>query len=248
MGAAAAPVEEMKRTSSRIFAGLARSYERALDYATLFQDRRWKIWAARRLSREGGSLILDVGSGTLVLEELLAGEKCRFVCLDLAPEMIRVAAEKRVPNVDLLLNGDAEFLPFPEGSFDSVVSCYVPKYVDVKKFARELARVAKPGGTVVLYDFAKPRGPLAPFLEAYIRAGLRLVGAALGLARRGEAFTFARLPRIIEETAWDVEVVGAMESSGFVEVESDRLTGGVVFACSGMRGERLDTQRERRRP
>lgn len=237
MGAAVAPTEGMKRTSSRIFAGLARSYERALDYATLFQDRRWKRWVARRLRVDGGGLVLDVGSGTLVLEELFAGKKCRFVALDLAPEMIRVAVGKGVPNVDLVLNGDAEFLPFPEGSFDAVVSCYVPKYVDVRKFARELARVAKPGGAVVLYDFAKPRGPFAPFLEVYIQGGMRLIGLVLGLAGRGEAFTFTRLPQIIEGTTWDRDMVEAMESNGLVEVESDRLTGGVVFACSGRRGE-----------
>ncbi|MDG6982132.1 MAG: methyltransferase domain-containing protein [Nitrososphaerota archaeon] len=233
MGDAVAPAEEMKRTSSKIFAGLARSYENALDYATLFQDRRWKAWVARRMDARGGGLVLDVGSGTLVLEELLSGMGCRFVGLDLAPEMIRVAMEKRVPGVGLVLNGDAEFLPFADGSFDSVVSCYVPKYVDVRKFVRELARVAKPGGKAVVYDFAKPRGPLAPFLEAYIQGGLRVVGFALGLAGRREAYTFDRLPRIIEGTTWDLEMVDAMESNGFVEIESARLTGGVVFACSG---------------
>ncbi|MDG6916839.1 MAG: methyltransferase domain-containing protein [Nitrososphaerota archaeon] len=238
-----APGDEMKLASSKIFAGLAGSYEKALGYATLFQDRRWKYWVARRLKAGRGDLVLDVGSGTLVLEEFLAMKECRFIALDLAPEMIRVAAEKRMPNVDLVLNGDAEFLPFPDRSFDSVVSCYVPKYVDVGKFAEEVARVAKPGAAVVLYDFAKPRGPLAPFLEIYIRCGLRLAGVALRLARREEAFTFDRLPQIIENTTWDLDMVEAMKSNGFVEVESDRLTGGVVFACSGRRGESLGARR-----
>ncbi len=238
-----APRDEMKLTSSKIFAGLAGSYEKALDYATLFQDRRWKSWVARRLRAGRGDLVLDVGSGTLVLEEFLAMKKCRFVALDLAPEMIRIASGKGVPNVDLVINGDAEFLPFPDRSFDSVVSCYVPKYVDVGRFAEEVARVAKPGASVVLYDFARPRGSLAPFIELYIRCGLRLVGIALGLARRGEAFTFYRLPQIIESTTWDLEMVEAMESNGFVEVESDRLTGGVVFACSGRRDDRPGARR-----
>ncbi|MDG6951355.1 MAG: class I SAM-dependent methyltransferase [Nitrososphaerota archaeon] len=235
MGAAATAADGMKRTSSRIFAGLARSYEKALDYATMFQDRRWKTWVMRRVKSGSGGLVLDVGSGTLVLEERLAGAGFTFVAIDLSPEMVRVAMGKGLSNVDAVLNGDAEFLPFPDGSFDSVVSCYVPKYVDVERFARELARVAKPGGAVVLYDFARPRGALAPFLDLYIQGGLRLVGVVFGLAGRDEAFTFGMLPRIIRETTWDLEMVGAMESNGFVEIESARLTGGVVFACSGRR-------------
>ena len=218
-----------------IFAGLAESYELALDLATMYQDRRWKDWVARRLGADAKGLVLDVGCGTLVLEERMARLGTRFVGLDLSPQMVRVARAKSASNVTLLTNADAESLPFPDGTFDSVVSCYVPKYVDPAGFVRELARVMRPGADVLLYDFAKPRGPAAPFLQMYIQGGLRAMALVLGLARRTEATTFRELPKIIQETRWDEVIPRAMERGGFEKIEAERLTGGVVFAYWGRR-------------
>jgi ubiquinone/menaquinone biosynthesis C-methylase UbiE len=146
--------------------------------------------------------------------------------------MIAVGRAKALGNVDLVINGDAESLPFPECSFDSVVSCYVAKYVDPRKFAGELLRVLRVGGTVALYDFAKPKGALAPFLGLYIQGGLRGLGFLLRLARRSSAFTYSNLPRIIEESEWEGKMVETMEGVGFQTLAAERLTG-VVFAYSG---------------
>jgi ubiquinone/menaquinone biosynthesis C-methylase UbiE len=224
-----------QRVSSMIFTGLAQSYDRVLDYATLYQDRRWKNWVSRMMDGSKGDAVLDIGCGTLLLEERLARKGYSFIGLDLAPEMIRRGKRKGIPNVVLLANGDAEFLPFPPGSFDVVVSCYVPKYVDIRRFAAEVARVARPGAKVVLYDFARPKGWWAPALEVYIQGGLRLVGLLLELAGREESSTFTNLPRIIEETAWDNEIVNELENRGFESVAKARLTGGAVFAYCGRR-------------
>lgn len=222
----------IKRSSQRIFSGLAGSYERAVDLATVMQDRRWKTWIAERIG-DGGDPILDVGCGTLLLEERLAVGGRRFVGLDLSREMLGVGSSKGLGNVELVVNGDAEALPFPDGSFQQVLSCYVAKYVKTTKFAAELSRVTREGGTVALYDFAKPRGPLAPFLEMYIQGGLRGVAFLLALARRDSAFTYANLPRIIDATTWDHEIVAAMERSGFETLSTKRLTGGAAFAYHG---------------
>jgi demethylmenaquinone methyltransferase / 2-methoxy-6-polyprenyl-1,4-benzoquinol methylase len=225
--------EGLKGASIEIFAGLARTYERTLDLATLYQDRKWKDWVARRLGPGSGGYVLDLGCGTLILEARMARSGHRFVGLDLSPEMTKVGARKRAPNVGLLANGDAECLPFTEGTFDSVVSCYVPKYVDPWMLANEIARVVKPGGSVVLYDFARPTGPMTPFLQLYIQWGLRAVGWVFGASGRREAATFRKLPWIIEGTRWDVEVPRAMEANGIVAVQSARLTAGAVFAYWG---------------
>jgi demethylmenaquinone methyltransferase/2-methoxy-6-polyprenyl-1,4-benzoquinol methylase len=225
----------MKQTSAVLFAGLARSYEKSLDYATLYQDRRWKNWASKMLKAGAGDVVLDVGCGTLVFEERMSGQGCSFVGLDLSSEMLGIGRRKGVSNVVLLTNGDAESLPFPDKTFDSVVSCYVPKYVDLAKFAGELARVAKPGANVVVYDFTKPRGLLAPFLQLYIQCGLRAVGFLLDLVRKPEAFTFNNLPWIVEETIWDRSIVQEMEGKGFESLATSRLTGGIVLAYCGRR-------------
>ncbi len=182
--------------------------------------------------------MLDLGCGTLLLEGRYGGLGWKFVGLDLTDEMVRIGRTKGLPNVSGLLNGDAENLPFPDQTFDAVVSCYVPKYVDVERLAEELARVSKPGAAVVMYDFARPRGPLAPFIGLYIRGGLRATGYLMKLGRMRAAFTFENLPGIIDRTDWDREIAGAMERRGFDTVESRPMTGGAVFCYSGRMGAR----------
>jgi demethylmenaquinone methyltransferase / 2-methoxy-6-polyprenyl-1,4-benzoquinol methylase len=226
----------MKGTALRLFRGLAHSYDATVDFATLFQDRYWKRWVAERTPAGLGDLVLDVGCGTLLMEERLSGWKCRFVGLDLTDEMLRSGQSKGLPNVALLTRGDAESLPFPDGIFDAVISCYVPKYVSVCRFASELARVTRTGGVVAIYDFARPRGPLGPIIEIYIQGGLRAGGFLLGLARNGVAFTFTNLPKIVDRTVWDKEILRAMEEEGFETTAAERLTGGVVFAFCGRKG------------
>jgi len=228
-----AATRDMKRTALSLFRGLARSYDLTVDLATLFQDRYWKKWVAERSKTIGAGLTLDVGCGTLLLEERYGGRGRRFVGLDLTGEMIRVGQSKWVPNMVLLVRGEAESLPFQDGAFDSVVSCYVAKYVNVDILASELARVTKPGASVVLYDFARPRGPLAPFIEMYIQGGMRVIGFLMKVARRQEAFAFGNLPWIVDRTSWDSEVAARMEQRGFETVAAERLTGGVVFAYCG---------------
>ncbi|MDG7006709.1 MAG: class I SAM-dependent methyltransferase [Nitrososphaerota archaeon] len=229
-------VGETHGTALRLFHGLAGSYDTAVDYATLFQDRYWKLWAMRRLGAGRGGFILDVGCGTLLLEERLTGSRRKFVGVDLSREMITVGREKRLRNTALMVNGDAESLPFPDASFGSVVSCYVAKYVRTSKFAEELGRVTRAGGVVALYDFARPRGVLAPFLGLYIQGGLRWAGLLLRFARRSSAYTYENLPAIIDGSSWDEEIVGAMENNGFRTIATERLTGGTVFAYCGQKG------------
>jgi demethylmenaquinone methyltransferase / 2-methoxy-6-polyprenyl-1,4-benzoquinol methylase len=225
-------------TALHIFQGLAGSYDRIVDYATLYQDRHWKNWVAKRAGVKEGGLVLDLGCGTLLLEERFRCLGWRFVGLDLTEEMVRIGWAKGLPNVRLLINGDAESLPFLDQTFDAVVGCYVPKYVDTARLADELARVSKPGAAVVLYDFARPRGIFAPFLGLYIDGGLRVAGYLLKLGKRRSAFTFDALPGIIDRTDWDREITGAMERRGFATVEARTLTGGAVFGYLGRKRSR----------
>ena len=222
----------LKEEALRIFRGLARSYDRTVDWATLFQDRKWKRWASEQMEPRRDALVLDIGCGTLLMQERMRASGCEFVGLDLTEEMIRGGQSKRLEYVSLL-RGDAESLPFHHGVFDSAVSCYVPKYVRMGRLAEELKRVIKEGGTVVLYDFVKPRGPLSPIIQVYIQAGLRAAGFLLALAGSTQAHTFRALPAIVEGTSWDSDVVRAMERAGFETGVSRRLTGGTVFAYCG---------------
>jgi ubiquinone/menaquinone biosynthesis C-methylase UbiE len=212
---------------------LAESYDFIVDFVTMFQDRWWKRWVAERLDASRPHLILDVGCGTLLFEERYSSIEREFVGLDLSKEMLILGRDKRISTSSMIVQGDAEFLPFRDGSFDAVISCYVTKYVDLETFGREVSKVTRQQGAVILYDFAKPRGPLAPPLLAYISVGLRAIGLLLQFTRNKSAFTFIELPRIIEDSAWDLALSEIMRRNGVGLVDARPLTGGAVFAYYG---------------
>jgi ubiquinone/menaquinone biosynthesis C-methylase UbiE len=134
-----------------------------------FKDGQRKMWTAgdypelaqgiqsasdrlvERVGTKPGENVLDVatGSGNAAIASALAGAK--VTGLDLTPKLLeaaRVRAGEAGLEIDFV-EGDAEELPFPDASFDRVTSCFgvmfAPRH---KRAANELARVARPGGTV----------------------------------------------------------------------------------------------------
>lgn len=178
-----------------------------------------------RADLKAGQLVLDVGCGTGVLEERLRG--ISVIGVDLTEEMVRLAKEKRIGSLSLSV-GDGENLPFRDGTFDSIVSCYVAKYCSTKALLEEMARVLKPGGKLVMYDFSSPKGAFAPFHALYVYGGLRLFGSAIRLVDPELALTYEALPEVIRSRLWDREFDAALLSAGFRDPKSQRLTGGAV--------------------
>lgn len=174
---------------------------------------------------------MDIGCGTCVLEEGIAG-KADVVGVDLTEQMLRVGQGKRLANVSSLINSDGERLPFRNESFDAVVSCYVVKYCNPAFLVSEMARVLKPGGIVVLYDFVRPRGLLWPANAAYVYGVLSLAGRALRRLDSGLSYTFAQLPRIIAMTSWESGFEGLLSGSGLSVTERVMLPGGVAVGFS----------------
>jgi len=213
-----------------IFGGLSASYDSVLDWMTLFQDRAWKRRMLQKLALGEGARILDVGCGTCVLEERYQLGGSEVVGVDITNGMIRLAQRKALRSVSLLGLADAEHLPFREESFDVVVSCYVPKYCETRRFVEELARVLKPGGRVAVYDFTRPRGLLAPLLNLYVYGFMPVFGRLVARFDASLAFTCAALPGLIRSTTWDEEIGDALEENGLSGGGHETMTSGVVTA------------------
>ena len=217
-----------KREALKIFRGLSASYDPVLDYGTLMQDRRWKEWVVKGAGLMSGSKVLDIGCGTCVLEERLRRD-CLVIGVDISEEMLRIGQARRSQTVDSMLQSDGEELPFRDGTFDAIVSCYVVKYCESKILASEMARVLKPGGKLALYDFIRPRGTLWPLNAIYTYGGLPLFGKVLRARGSSSAYTFEALPKIITSSRWEERFGDELSAIGFSVVERTLLSGGAAM-------------------
>jgi demethylmenaquinone methyltransferase / 2-methoxy-6-polyprenyl-1,4-benzoquinol methylase len=161
-----------------LFAPLGPTYDRYATLLSFGQDPRWRRFLVSRVPAGRGDTVLDVATGTgAVALELLRQKRCAVVGLDQSREMLAVA-RRRLPKSVELVEGEADRLPFPDGSFDALTVTYVLRYVDDPGATlRELARVVQRGGTVAGLEFGVPPNPAARAAwRLYIRAGLPLAG------------------------------------------------------------------------
>jgi demethylmenaquinone methyltransferase/2-methoxy-6-polyprenyl-1,4-benzoquinol methylase len=163
-----------------LFAPLGPTYDRYAAALSFGQDPRWRRFLVSRVDALPTDTVLDVATGTgAVARELLRQKGCKVVGLDQSPEML-AEARRRLPDDVELVEGSAERLPFPDASFDALTFTYLLRYVsDPAATLHELARVVRPGGTIVGLEFAVPHGVWRPLWELYVRVGLPLAGRVI---------------------------------------------------------------------
>jgi demethylmenaquinone methyltransferase/2-methoxy-6-polyprenyl-1,4-benzoquinol methylase len=229
-------------TSARdLFAPLGASYDRWSRLLSLGQDPRWRRFLVSRVAVGPDDDVLDVATGTAAVAiELVRRRGCRVVGLDQSPEML-AAGRERVEAAGLgdrirLVEGSADRLPFPNGSFDAVTFTYLLRYVEEPATTlRELARVVRPGGTLAALEFGLPRGIWRPLWELYVRVGLPLAGRLISPGWH-EVGTFlgpsirefhGRLPLRRQLELW--------RSAGLEDVQARRLSLGGGYLVWGRR-------------
>ena len=219
-----------------IFGGLSASYDSVLDWMTLYQDRTWKRRMLQKLALSEGARMLDIGCGTCVLEERYQLRASQVVGVDITIGMVRLAQRKGLRSVSLGL-ADAEHLPFRDESFDLVLSCYVPKYCETRRFVEEAARVLKSGGRMAVYDFTRPHGLLAPLLNLYVDGFMPAFGKLVAPLDASLAFTCAALPGLIRSTTWDADIGDALAENDISKGGGrEAMTGGVVTVFWAFQG------------
>jgi demethylmenaquinone methyltransferase/2-methoxy-6-polyprenyl-1,4-benzoquinol methylase len=173
-----AAVSPKRQHAQALFAPLGPTYDRYAALLSFGQDPRWRRFLVSRTRAGPGDRVLDVATGTgAVAAELIRRTGCTVVGLDQSREMLTEARRRLPPGVELV-EGDADHLPFPDGSFAALTFTYLMRYVDDPAATlRELARVVRPGGTIAGLEFGVPPNAAARALwRLYVGVGLPLAG------------------------------------------------------------------------
>lgn len=111
-------------------------------------DREWDRWRRTALPLLSEGPILDLGCGTGALLPLMADSKRRAIGLDRSRSMLRWA--RRRSNASLLVAADSAALPFRAATFHSVVSTFPAPFIRDPSTVREITRVLRPGGSLIV--------------------------------------------------------------------------------------------------
>ncbi len=215
-----------------MFDRVAPRYDLANTVLSLGQDARWRRATAEAADPEGAE-VLDVAAGPgNVAAELLRRGATAVTALDLSFEMLRAGA-RRADGRLTWVNGDALALPFADATFDAVtISFGLRNTTDPRAALAEFARVLRPGGRLVVCEFADPTWP--PFRTVYRRYLLGALPRVAGLVS-SDAPAYRYLAESI--LAWPDRgtLAGWIADAGFTDVRVRDLSGGIVALHRGVR-------------
>ncbi|WP_026917370.1 demethylmenaquinone methyltransferase [Gordonia shandongensis] len=212
---------------AEMFDGVARRYDLTNTVLSFGQDRLWRRATRAMLELKPRDVVLDLAAGTAVstVELSVSGATC--VAADFSLGMLRAGADRTVPKVA----ADALHLPFADASFDAATISFGLRNVnDVDHALRELYRVVKPGGRVVICEFSTPT--LAAFRTVYMEYLMRALPAvATRVSSNPSAYVYlAESIRAWPDQAGLAERIAA---AGFADVRWRNQTGGIVAIHRG---------------
>jgi demethylmenaquinone methyltransferase/2-methoxy-6-polyprenyl-1,4-benzoquinol methylase len=228
------PVGTVKGKKQRIeamFDAIAPHYDRLNRILSLGIDQRWRRQAVEMLRPFQPKRILDVATGTadLAIEAMqLRPEK--IVGVDIAEEMLERGRTKLATlgytDTIALRRGDAERLPFSDAQFDAVMVAFgVRNFEDLEGGLREIRRVLKPGGQIIVLEFSRPR--VFPIRQLYAFYS-RYVLPRLGQAVSKDEGAYQYLPDSIAAFPDGPDFQAVLEKTGYSDTRWKPLTFGIA--------------------
>ena len=210
-----------------MFDDVAPRYDLTNAVLSLGQDRGWRHATAAAVALRPGEVALDLAAGTGTSAKALAQSSgARVVACDFSLGMLRVGVARNAHECVAYVAGDGLRLPFADAAFDAVtISFGLRNLHDLDAGLRELARVTKPGGRLVVCEFSRP--VWAPFRRVYVDYLMRALPA---IARRVSSNPDAYVYLAESIRAWpDQRALAArIAANGWGDVAWRDLTGGIV--------------------
>ncbi len=227
--------EEKARKVAGVFTSVAGKYDVMNDLMSAGLHRLWKRYAVTVSGVRAGQRVLDVAGGSADLSRLFlkeVGNAGQVVLTDINNAMLRVGRDRLLDAgyTTPVTQCDAEHLPFPDNYFDCVSIAFGLRNVTHKDAAlREMHRVLKPGGRVIVLEFSKVARPLEKAYDFYSFKLLPRMGQLVA----GDADSYRYLAESIRMHPGQEELKRMMVDAGLERVEYFNLTGGVVAVHRG---------------
>jgi demethylmenaquinone methyltransferase / 2-methoxy-6-polyprenyl-1,4-benzoquinol methylase len=207
-----------------MFDAVARRYDLTNDVLSLGQDRRWRKLVVDAVGPRPGETVLDLAAGTGTSSQPFADRGATVVPCDFSLGMLRVGKLAK-PHLGFTA-GDGTRLPFADDTFDAVtISFGLRNIVDPDAGLREMLRVTKPGGRLVVCEFSHPTW--APFRTVYVEYLMRaLPSIARAVSSSPDAYVY--LAESIRAWPEQPALAARIATAGWQAPKWLNLTGGIV--------------------
>jgi demethylmenaquinone methyltransferase / 2-methoxy-6-polyprenyl-1,4-benzoquinol methylase len=211
-----------------MFDRIASVYDLMNAVMTAGMHQRWRERAVDLAAVGPGSRALDVATGTGDLAIALRERGADVVGVDFAEKMLQIARGK-APGIEFR-TGNALALDFADDEFDAAtVGFGARNFDDLDQGLREMARVVKPGGRVVVLEITTPqKPPLSFFFRLWFDSVVPLIGRVAG-----DPDAYEYLPNSVKRFPGPSHLAGRMVSAGMRDVRWILTAGGIIAIHSG---------------
>jgi demethylmenaquinone methyltransferase/2-methoxy-6-polyprenyl-1,4-benzoquinol methylase len=223
---------EHARAVRDMFAGIAGRYDLLNHVLSVNIDKRWRRLVRRKLEdilQRDDAAVLDVACGTGDLSiELKRGSKADVIGSDFCRPMLSIAGEKsRELSLDIpYVEGDALNLPFVDSRFDALTIAFgLRNLASFSDGLKELHRVLKPGGKLVILEFSTP---VVPGFRGLFRFYFTRVLPRIGGIVSGSRGAYEYLPDSVSRFPDQKALAAMIAGTGFRDVSYTNLTGGIA--------------------
>ncbi|HRP20001.1 MAG: bifunctional demethylmenaquinone methyltransferase/2-methoxy-6-polyprenyl-1,4-benzoquinol methylase UbiE [Alicycliphilus sp.] len=220
-----------------VFDSVAPRYDLMNDLMSAGLHRAWKAYTVLVANLREGDHVLDIAGGTGDLSLAFSrkvGSTGSVVHTDINEAMLRVGRDRLI-NLGVVLPTlvcDAEALPFPDNHFDLVSVAFGLRNMTHKDEAlKEMCRVLKPRGRLLVLEFSKVAQPLAKAYDWYSFQVLPRLGKLVA----GDDSSYRYLAESIRMHPGQDELKALMQQSGFGHVDYHNMTGGIAALHVGIK-------------
>jgi len=220
-----------KEQVAKMFDAISKNYDGLNRIISIGIDVKWRKKVVKIVGKNKPKQILDIATGTGDLALMMAElSPDKIIGLDISEGMLAVGKEK-IAKVNLsekieMVVGDSEEMPFDEDTFDAItVSFGVRNFANLDKGIKEIARVLKPSGVLVILETSNPmKFPFKQGYKLYTHLFLPIIGKLFSK----DKVAYSYLSESANSFPFGAAFNNILQKNGFISTEDTPVTFGVA--------------------